>query len=242
MIVDEAGSGAVRGGVAGVRNFRDAGGVGSLREGLLYRSGALRELAAGGAQSLEGLGVRTVVDLRSLPEVAAGPDALHGTGLAYVHAPVFAEQRWPDDQLELYPAMAEHAGRSAVAVLRGLIAPGGPAVLVHCASGKDRTGVVIAVIQTLLGATEAEVTGDFLRTNAELGLSAETSATTAGHGSRPVAAGHLRRALVWIRSHHGSIPAYLTAHGARPSELEALEALTRVAGPAVPPRRLPDRP
>ncbi|WP_380282648.1 tyrosine-protein phosphatase [Kitasatospora purpeofusca] len=229
MIIDEAGREAVRAGLAGVRNFRDAGGVGSLREGLLYRSGALCDLAAGGARSLERLGVRTVVDLRSVPEVAAGPDVLHGLGLDHVHVPVFAEQRWPDDQAELYPAMAEHAGRSVVAVVRGLVAAGGSPVLVHCASGKDRTGVVVAVVQTLLGASEAEVTGDFLRSNAELGLTGPVPSSTAGHGARPVAAGHLRRALVRIRSHHGSIPAYLTAHGARSSELEALTRLAPAA-------------
>ncbi|WP_259465016.1 tyrosine-protein phosphatase [Streptomyces sp. TLI_171] len=84
MIVDEAGSGAVGAGVTGVRNFRDAGGIGSLRRGVLYRSGALCELTAGGARSLGRLGVRTVVDLRSVPEVAGRPDLLHGLGLEYL--------------------------------------------------------------------------------------------------------------------------------------------------------------
>ncbi|MER7701473.1 tyrosine-protein phosphatase [Kitasatospora sp. NPDC097605] len=226
MIVDEVGSGAVRAAVAGVRNFRDAGGVGLLPRGVLYRSGALGELTVEGARSLGGLGVRTVVDLRSVPEVAERPDALYGLGFEYLHVPVYAEQRWPADQLELYPSMAEHAGWSVVAVIRRLLVAGGPPVLVHCASGKDRTGVVVAVVQTLLGASEAEVTGDFLRSNAELGLTGPRASSGLTHGTRSIAAHHLRRALVWIRSHHGSIPAYLIAHGAKKSELEALARLT----------------
>ncbi|WTX20428.1 tyrosine-protein phosphatase [Streptomyces sp. NBC_00656] len=41
------------------------------------------------------------------------------------------------------------------------------AVLVHCASGKDRTGVVVAIVQTLFGASGAEVMADVVRSNAD---------------------------------------------------------------------------
>ncbi|MFD7491120.1 tyrosine-protein phosphatase [Streptomyces sp. NPDC059832] len=208
--------------IDGVRNFRDAGEVGALPRGVLYRSGALHAMSAGGARELEGLGVRAVVDLRSRPEVTDRPDALHGTGIRYLHVPVFAEQRWPDEQMELYPLMAEHAGRAVLAVLRRLAAEECGPVLVHCASGKDRTGVVVAVVQTLFGASEAEVTTDFVRSNTELGLSAVQPSAPRGHNPRPVAAEHLHRALLWIRSHHGSVPAYLQAQGATKRELSVL--------------------
>ncbi|MFE3069926.1 tyrosine-protein phosphatase [Streptomyces sp. NPDC059247] len=218
-----------------VRNLRDAGGVGGLPPGRLHRSGALHALSPEGARRLRDIGVRTVVDLRSLPEVTERPDALHDSGIAHLHVPVFAEQRWPDDQSELYPAMAEHAGRSVLAVLRRLTADPPSPVLVHCASGKDRTGVVVAVLQTLYGASDAEVTADFLRTNRELGLTAAppspvrgphdapapAPAPPRGHATRPVEAHHLRRALLWITSHHGSLPAWLRAHGATDRDLPA---------------------
>lgn len=225
MTQNEVGAGLALDGVAGVRNFRDAGGVGSLRHGVLYRSGALHELLPEGAQSLRRLGVRTVVDLRSVPEAADRPDIRPGEGVEHVHAPVFIEQRWPNDQDELYPLMAEYAGRSVVVVARRLLATDGAPVLVHCASGKDRTGVVVAVLQSLLGGSEAEITADFLRSNTELGLTASVAASATAHGTRPVAAGHLLGAIGWIRSHHGSISAYLLAHGATESELAALRAL-----------------
>ncbi|MEV6211551.1 tyrosine-protein phosphatase [Kitasatospora sp. NPDC051914] len=137
----------VRGGsvfveVAGVRNFRDAGGVGALPRGVLYRSGALDGLLPAGARRLAELGVRTVVDLRSAPEVRDRPDDCRGLPVDHCHLPVFREQRWPAEQAELYPAMAEQAGPAAVALVRRLAAPGAGPVLVHCASGKERTGVV----------------------------------------------------------------------------------------------------
>lgn len=209
--------------IDGVRNFRDAGGVGTLPHGVLFRSGALHSLTAQGAQELEEIGIRTVVDLRSRPEVSERPDSLHGAGIKYLHVPVYAEQRWPQEQMELYPSMAEHAGRAVLSVLRQLTAEHPTTVLVHCASGKDRTGVVIAVLQSLFGATEAEVTADFVRTNTELNLTPETTPAPAlqGHNTRPVAPEHLGRALLWIRSHHGSLSGCLRTHGAAPHELPA---------------------
>ncbi|MGW1188204.1 tyrosine-protein phosphatase [Streptomyces sp. NPDC002559] len=209
-------------GIDGVRNFRDAGGVGELRPGVLHRSGALHTMSAKGARELEGLGVRAVVDLRSRPEVTDRPDALHGAAIRYLHVPVFAEQRWPQEQMELYPSMAEHSGRAVLAVLRHLRAEGAGPVLVHCASGKDRTGVVVALVQTLFGASEAEVIADFVRSNTELGLPVAQPSGPRGHNTLPVTAGHLRRALLWIRSHHGSVPAFLRAQGATEEDLSVL--------------------
>ncbi|MFE6978870.1 tyrosine-protein phosphatase [Streptomyces sp. NPDC057682] len=238
--------------VPGVRNLRDAGGVGELRPGILYRSGALDALTARGAERLGELGLRTVIDLRSTPEVAAAPDVRDGLGFTYRRAPVFVERRWPAEQRELYPAMAGRAGRSTVAVIRAITAPGAVPVLVHCASGKDRTGLTVAVLQTLLGASEAEVTEDFLRSNEALGLGTWAHSAVGGpvageqplavnglvagerpgggsprpgHGALPVAATHLFHALLWIRSHHGSVPDWLLAHGATESELADLRAV-----------------
>ncbi|MEU3076265.1 tyrosine-protein phosphatase [Streptomyces laurentii] len=213
--------------VDGVRNLRDAGGVGALPPGTLFRSGALHALAPDGARQLAALGIRTVVDLRSRPEAAERPDALHGVGIAHAHVPVFAERGWPAGQPELYEAMAGRAGHATLAVLRRLTAEGaedGGPVLVHCASGKDRTGVVVAAVRSLFGASEAEVTADFVRSNAELGLSAAplTSEAMPGHNTLPVAPAHLLAALRWIRAHHGSLPAWLRAHGATERELAAL--------------------
>ncbi|MEV5201155.1 tyrosine-protein phosphatase [Streptomyces sp. NPDC053720] len=193
-----------------------------LPRGALYRSGALHAMSAKGAGGLEGLGVRAVVDLHSRPEPTDRPDALPGVGIRYLHVPVFTEQRWPQEQMELYPSMAEHAGRAVLAVLRQLPAEDEGPVLVHCASGKDRTGVVVALVQTLFGASEAEVVADFVRSNIELGLSVAQPSAPQGHNSLPVAARHLCRALLWIRSHHGSVPAYLRAQGATERDLSML--------------------
>ncbi|WP_327173544.1 tyrosine-protein phosphatase [Streptomyces sp. NBC_01336] len=177
--------------------------------------------------------LRAVIDLRSRPEVIDRPDALHESGIRHLHVPVFTEQRWPQEQMELYPSMAERAGRAVLAGLRQLRAEDKGAVLVHCASGKDRIGVVVAIVQTLFGASGAEVMADVVRSNAELGLSVAQSTTTRGHNTLPVTTGHLRRALLWIRSHHGSLSAYLRAQGALEGDLSMLPAEVSAARPPV---------
>lgn len=125
--------------------------------------------------------------------------------------------------------MAEHSGRAVLAVIRHLRPEGKGPILVHCASGKDRTGVAVALVQALFGASEAEVVGDFVRSNAELGLPVAQPSDPRGHNALLVAAGHLRRALLWIRSHHGSVPAYLQTQGATEEDLSISSEKTSAA-------------
>ncbi|MFJ2863017.1 tyrosine-protein phosphatase [Kitasatospora sp. NPDC087314] len=220
--------------IPGVRNFRDAGGIGALRRGVLYRSGSFHTLTEEGARRLKDLGLRTVLDLRSPVELEVWPDLRHGLDLESLNLPTLpanredVDQPWPEDQAALYPFMAEHAGPSLAAVVRRLAAPGGLPTVVHCAVGKDRTGLTIAVLQSLLGASETDVTADFLRSNVGLGLDQGPTPYLDETGteriSRPVGAELLASALGWIRARHSSIPAYLRAHGVTEEELTALHA------------------
>lgn len=220
--------------IPGVRNFRDAGGIGGLRRGVLYRSGSLSTLTEEGAGRLKGLGLRTVIDLRSGFELEVWPDDLHGLDVESLNLPTLPANRedlnrpWPEDQAALYPFMAETAGPCLAAVVRRLADPAATPALVHCAVGKDRTGLTIAVLQSLLGASPDEVTADFLLSNTGLGLdhgpTPYIDETGTERVSRPVGADLLDSALTWIHTQHGDLPAYLTAHGVNPTELDALHA------------------
>ncbi|GAB7181719.1 tyrosine-protein phosphatase [Kitasatospora sp. Ki12] len=218
--------------IPGVRNFRDAGGIGALRRGVLYRSGSLHTLTEEGARRLKDLGLRTVIDLRSAFELEVWPDQRHGLDHETLHLPTLPADRdnldrpWPEDQASLYPFMAETAGPSLAAVMRRLAEPQSSAVLVHCAVGKDRTGLTVAVLQTLLGASEADITADFLLSNIGLGLDKGPTPyideTGTERVSRPVGAELLASSLAWIRTHHTDIPAYLRHHGVTDAELAAV--------------------
>lgn len=220
--------------VPGVRNFRDAGGIGALRRGVLYRSGSFHTLAPEGAQRLKALGVRTVIDLRSAAELELWPDLRHGLDHEALHLPTLPADRensqypWPEDQASLYPFMAATAGPSLAATVRRLGLAGGVPAVVHCAVGKDRTGLTVAVLQSLLGASDADITADFLLSNTGLGLldgpTPYLDETGTERVSRPITAELLDSALGWIRTHHGSLTAYLAAHGTTDAELAALRA------------------
>ncbi|MGW6913272.1 tyrosine-protein phosphatase [Kitasatospora sp. NPDC054939] len=220
--------------IPGVRNFRDAGGVGTLRRGVLYRSGSFHTLAPEGAQRLKALGLRTVIDLRSAAELELWPDLRHGLDHETLHVPTLPADRedvehpWPEDQVSLYPFMASTAGPSLVAAIRRLGTPGAIPAVVHCAVGKDRTGITIAVVQSLLGASDEEITADFLHSNAGLGLldgpTPYLDETGTERVSRPISAALLASALGWIRTRHGSVTDYLRAHGSTDADLTALRA------------------
>ncbi|MFF2749790.1 tyrosine-protein phosphatase [Kitasatospora sp. NPDC058048] len=217
--------------IPGVRNFRDAGGIGALRRGVLYRSGSFHTLTEEGARRLKALGLRTVFDLRSAYELETWPDQRHGLDHETLGLPTLpphpedADRPWPEDQAALYPFMASTAGPSLAAVVRRLAAPDALAAVVHCAVGKDRTGLTIAVLQSLLNASEAEITADFLLSNIGLGLDKGPTPYLDETGterlSRPVDAELLVSSLAWIHDHHGTIPDYLRHHGTTDAELDA---------------------
>ncbi|MBO1418749.1 tyrosine-protein phosphatase, partial [Streptomyces sp. FH025] len=218
----------------GVRNFRDAGGIGSLRRGVLYRSGSLHTLTEEGARKLKALGLRTVVDLRSPFEQETWPDQRHGLDHETLSVPTLPANRedvdlpWPEDQAGLYLFMPETAGPSLATIIRSLAAPRALPVVVHCAVGKDRTGLTIAVLQSLLGASDADITADFLLSNLGLGLDKGPTPYIDETGteriSRPISAELIASSLAWIRTHHDTVPAYLHAHGVTEAELAALRA------------------
>lgn len=221
----------------GVRNLRDAGGVdgtGRLRPGRIYRSGSLHTLTPEGAQQLKALGLRTVVDLRSAAELDNWPDRRHGLDHETLHLPTFpadreSDQPWPDNQADLYLYLPRYAGPSVAATVRRLITPGALPALIHCAVGKDRTGLTIAVLQALLGATDAEITADFLLSNTGLDLldgpTPYVDETGTERTSRPVTAALLHSSLTWIRETHGSVEEYVLAQGVTEEELAELRGV-----------------
>ncbi|QMU67801.1 tyrosine-protein phosphatase [Streptacidiphilus sp. P02-A3a] len=248
--------------VPGLRNLRDAGGFatadgGRVREGLLFRSGSLGDLGPEGARQLAGLDLNTVVDLRSEPELVHWPDQRHGLSYTAVSLPTLppfedtasgdpnaaadqadrgldpAEPGAADPGLrQMYVFMAEVAGPPIAAFVRRLLEPGALPALVHCAVGKDRTGITVAVLLSALGVAEADITDDYLVSNAGLGLLGEPVHYLDENGvdriSRPVHPELLTLFLERTVGHHGSAEAFLRHHGVTDAELRRLrELLTR---------------
>jgi protein-tyrosine phosphatase len=157
----------------GTFNVRDAGGYatadgGTLRRGLLIRADGLGELDDAGRQILAELGVRTVIDLREDAEVEVAPDALGDLPVELVRLPAFSglpAGRRPNDLRETYELLVDECGDELAAVLATLAKPGALPAIVHCTAGKDRTGVVIALVHALLGVSDADLEADYAATS-----------------------------------------------------------------------------
>jgi len=164
-----------------VFNLRDLGGYASadgrrVAEGLLYRADGLNRLSEADAAVVKDLGIRTVVDLRTLYEReewgSAPTDLLDATAL---HLPILSEL-WPvfeetDDHdpvaylIERYHEMTVE-GAASLATLLDLVANDADAVplVFHCSAGKDRTGVTAALILGLLGVSDDQIAADYAHT------------------------------------------------------------------------------
>jgi protein-tyrosine phosphatase len=164
-------------------NLRDVGGLpaaggGSVRPRTLLRSGSLRQLSTADAATLVAeFGLRTVVDLRTPDELAVdGPSTLAKAGVATAHLPLVSDV---DDAVlkaqgdtdavrvlaDAYQAFLDQRGEHLVTAARLVAWTGSGSVLVHCAAGKDRTGVTIAVLLDAVGVHRAAVLADYDATN-----------------------------------------------------------------------------
>ena len=168
--------------LAGCFNFRDLGGYpaeGGLRVRWrrLFRSDGLHHLTPEDVERLLGaLAIRRVVDLRSSAELEAeGRGLLASRSEAdFHHVPLFdATSRSDAPQpaglslADRYFLMAEFACEPIARVLVALAEAPGPAVY-HCAAGKDRTGVISAVLLGLLGVPDEVIVADYAASQEKL--------------------------------------------------------------------------
>ncbi len=148
-------------------NFRDLGGYRAthgqtVRWGCVFRSDSLRSLTSADFAVLSGLGVRTVVDLRSTKELESEGRSAHLGELDYHHAPLFEQEPLPDPRPgEMYLAIAAARGESLAGSLR-TIAECDHAVVFHCAAGKDRTGILAAMLLAALGVPDESIIADYV--------------------------------------------------------------------------------
>ena len=177
----------------GLFNARDLGGLAAAggrttRRGALVRSENLDRLAPAGWQRLREHGVRTVVDLRNHDQGAAALDDAV-TGVRTVRVPLEGDHEldpefWRVYEPELsctplyYRPFLERLPQRAAAVVAVIADAEQGGVLVHCAAGRDRTGLVVALLLALVGVDAAIIAADHE-------LSAERAAAGYAFHQRP---------------------------------------------------------
>ena len=171
--------------LVGAFNFRDLGGYPTVdgrrtRWGKVFRSDTLHELSDDDLEVIRSLGLRTVVDLRTKGEAERdGRGVLQTEPIHYVNLSVLPEEG--GESVAAPPAEDSgvgarylwylEAGAEALSTAFQLVADDGTHPLVfHCTAGKDRTGVLSALVLGCLGVDRQTIIDDYMQTAAVLHL------------------------------------------------------------------------
>ncbi len=158
-----------------VFNVRDLGGLPTadgrtVRRGRVFRADGVHRLRDDDLETVRELGLRTVIDLRTPGEIERGGRfPVESYPVAWHSLPMMSRM-WSEDDLVATSGAAEFLrdrylamladGAASLAEIIGLVAAGQPA-LFHCAAGKDRTGVVAAVVLGLVGVERDAIVADY---------------------------------------------------------------------------------
>ncbi len=222
----------------GCVNVRDLGGLPTedgrtTRFERIVRSDSVRRLTEEGWHALAAYGVGRIVDLRWHDELAEDPP--RDLDVQVVHVPLFpdvgdpaweAAQAGGDRGREYAWLLETGADRFARAVVAVAEAPEGP-VVVHCAAGKDRTGLVAALLLRLAGVRHEAIVEDYVLSGRNLapfiGSWVEEAPDEAERqrriylGMTPPSA--IEYAVAEVERRDGSVHEYLRSGGASPETL-----------------------
>ena len=235
----------------GCFNFRDLGGWATddgrtVRWNRLYRADSVHLMSdADVKHARDELGVRTLIDLRSDLEVQfGGLGSLSERVALRRHAPfrsrpidapaaAGSDDRSPDAMVAQYLGILEHSSDLIVDGVDALSSDEALPGVFFCAAGKDRTGVLSAVLLGALGVTETDIVEDYV-------LSAETIDRVIGRfGANPSSpdmyrnlppshfapvAETMHRVLASVRETYGSFGDYLLSKGLPATALESLRS------------------
>ncbi|KAK5126174.1 hypothetical protein LTR08_005013 [Meristemomyces frigidus] len=181
--------------IPGIANFRGVGGD-HVGPGLVFRSADPTKATKVGLEKMRrDLGIRVIFDLRSAPEIKRdGPewvgvdvdnaDVFEPYGMTRQWVPVFAEKDYGPEQVALrykeytksgsegfvqaYRDILLAAPSSYGTILRHMAQPKPMPCLIHCTAGKDRTGVLVALLFMLADAPTKDIAEEYALT--DLGL------------------------------------------------------------------------
>jgi protein-tyrosine phosphatase len=230
----------------GAFNVRDLGGYalaggGTTRWRSVLRADGLQGLTDADVATLVGMGLVTVIDLRSNVELTRDPSVFAShAAVDYRHVPLF-DSLAPVDQLfassagfglaARYADAADICGPALGTVARTVAEAGEGIVLFNCTAGKDRTGIVAAMLLSLAGVADDEIVADYaltatiaaplmdrLRQAAMLRGLSETAAATL-LGSDPAT---MRAFLGHVAGRHRGFAAYLSRAGVSAVQIDRL--------------------
>ncbi len=214
--------------IIGISNFRDLGGLqagsGVIKPGLLMRCAAPLVLEDDDRERLGALGLQTALDLREPIERKNDPveefaPVVHSVPL-FSGAVDLQTARGLD---ALYVDIIEACGPRFVDAARILCAPEALPAVIFCSAGKDRTGILTALILSAVGVSDDDVARDFALSeqgiSGEFRAELEARALLAGVTEQALAvsmgapADLMTGLLAELAAAHGGAAAYLLRNG-----------------------------
>ncbi|SMH56388.1 tyrosine-protein phosphatase [Mesorhizobium australicum] len=229
--------------IAGTFNVRDLGGYpvpgGATHWRRILRADGLHRLDGNSIAELKGLGVATVIDLRRDEELETHPNPLRlEPGIDYRQISLFEElapsaMTAADVLYDLYLQALSSRRDRIVEVLSAIAdAPEG-IVLFHCTAGKDRTGLIAALLLGLAGVEHDVIVADYALTKERLAPAIEgfvADAVARGvdvEALRPLLACEpetMAATLAHLADRYGSVETYLLDSGLDPATIGRLRA------------------
>ena len=229
----------------GAFNMRDMGGVPTrdgyeVRSGRLFRSDALHGLTKVDLEQLRGFGIASVVDLRLEQEIDfLGRAKLVEFGARHIHLPLMTDDPvlppgtpLPPNLGDLYTLMLSTWPKRFVQAVATLADQENLPAVFHCAAGKDRTGMIAALIYSVLDVDREEIIADYVLTDANMaGIYAAEEANppprnddwpTPPIGYDRAEAHTIRTFLDTLDEQYGSAVNWLRLHGLPAQAIDAL--------------------
>lgn len=166
----------------GTYNVRDCGGYRTregrmVKWGVFFRADGLHRLTQEGQAALLSQGVQTIIDLRRTEELETAPNVFADSGhVQYHHVSLLADEAFqaePEQDLEslveIYRKILDERQGQVYKTLATLADTEGLPGLVHCTAGKDRTGIITALILALAGVPYETIIDDYALTSTYLG-------------------------------------------------------------------------
>jgi protein-tyrosine phosphatase len=211
------------------------------RRGVVVRSDNVSSLNPFGRDAMAAYGVTTVIDLRTESEVKASPSPFaghdHGNGMpAYLHLPLVDDATNPiisegPTMPDRYELMVEWR-KAALGAIFTAVASAEGAVVVHCFAGKDRTGLVAAMLLSLAHVEDEAIGDDYAETDTQLAEKYEEWIAGAPPERLERLRDEMRCPPEWmlgtldhIRRKWGGVEAYLEAGGVTPSAITRLQSM-----------------
>ena len=199
---------------------------------MLIRSDEVAHLNALGVEALKAYGVTAVLDLRSAGETVRRPSPFaDGAVLTYLHRELIDDGNMnqigdSEDMFDRYLFIVDRRPAAFRAVFETIADTEGT-VLFHCFAGKDRTGLVAAMLLELAGVSEHEIAADYGETDVHLAAQYEKWIGEAAPERREAYRAELQcppdrilGILDHLRRVWGGVAGYLEAAGTPPGTID----------------------